>query len=87
MEQEASTKKRNTGKSKNNNKPRNDNLAKAQRGGVPLYAVYIDFNTDIDFCRKRSCLQDTIANIGLLSGHDLIDIIRKQIPPDTYNDT
>ena len=79
--------KRNTGKSKRNNKPPNDNPAKAQRGRMPLYAGYIDFKTDKVVGRSRSCLQDTIANIGLLFGHDLKDTIDKQIPPDTYNET
>ena len=35
----------------------------------------------------RSCLQDTIANIGLLFGYHLKDMIYNEIPPDTYNDT
>lgn len=77
----------NAGKSKSNNKPSNDNPAKVYRGHVPLYAGFTDFKTDKVFGRSRSCLQDTIANIGLLFGHDLKDMIHKQISPDTYNDT
>ena len=79
--------KRNTGKSKSNNKPPNDNPAKAKRGRQPLFAGYIDFKTDKVFGRTRSCLQDTIANIGSMFGHDLKDMIHEQIPPSTYDDT
>ena len=50
-------------------------------------AGYIDFKTDKVFGRWRSCLQDTMANIGLLFGHDLKDMIYEQILPDTYTDT
>ena len=67
--------KRNAGKSKINNKPPNDNPVKAYRGRVPLYAGYIEFKTDKVVGRWRPCLQDTIANIGLLLGHDLKDMI------------
>ena len=54
---------------------------------MPLYAGFIDFKTDRVFGRRRSCFQDTIANIGSMFGHDLKDMIDKQIPPDTYTDT
>ena len=75
--------KRNTGQSKNNNKPPNDNPAKSFRGVARSgKAGYCDFKTDKVFGSCRSCLQDTIAKIGLLFGHHLQSTIHKQIPPD-----